>query len=260
MLKLLFLGSPLIEKDGKPVYLQRRKTLALLVYLAMAGEHHHRNTLATMLWPNHSQKESRANLRRELSLLNHALGGACLDCQKDIVSLRARPKIWLDVDQFLNKLAWVESNKENPGVATSTLIGTLVEVVELYRSDFLAGFTLPDCLDFDEWQFYHAESLRQGLGNALELLVKLYDRIKNYFSALHYARRWVSVNHLHEPAHYYLMSLLVKSGHKAAALRQYEVCARILSKELDISPSIEMTDLYQDIRSGKIKVKINPIS
>ncbi len=244
----------MVAVDGKFGNFQRRKTLALLVYLAMAGEHHHRNTLATLLWPELPQKEARANLRRELCLLNHALDFS-MEFQKEIVSLSQRQEIWLDVNQFLQKLAWVELEKENPEISSSTLIDALVESVTLYRGDFLTGFTLPNCLDFDEWQFFQSENLRQSLGNALEMLVKLYIRVNNYHSALHYARRWVSFNILHEPAHFYLMSLFMKTGQKSAALRQYEIYSRILSKELNITPSDEMTGLYHDIRSGKIRIE-----
>ena len=37
-LKLWLLGQPRIELDGEPIKLQRRKALALLVYLAVTGE------------------------------------------------------------------------------------------------------------------------------------------------------------------------------------------------------------------------------
>ncbi len=256
-LKLFMLGPPLVEIDGKRIYFQRRKTLALLVYLVIAGSHQHRNTLATLLWPDLPQRESRANLRRELSLLNNALD-YCLECHKEMVSLSPQLEIWLDIDQFLNKLAWVEMSKGYPEIDLLLVIKALEESINLYRSDFLTGFTLNNCLDFDEWQFFQTENLRQSFGNALELLVKLYDRIKNYPSAVHYARRWVSFNTLHEPAHIYLMSLLVKTGQKAAALRQYAICTRILSTELNISPSDEMTALYQGIRTGNVSIEFQP--
>jgi len=58
-LKLFFLGPPRVEHEAEQVELQRRTTLALLVYLAVTGAGHRRDTLATLLWPNSSQSSAR---------------------------------------------------------------------------------------------------------------------------------------------------------------------------------------------------------
>ena len=46
--------------------------------------------------------------------------------------------------------------------ACPACIDVLSEAVELYRADFLEGFTLPDSPEFDEWQFFETEDLRRG--------------------------------------------------------------------------------------------------
>lgn len=70
LLKLLVFGSPRLERDGRPIELNLRKALALLVYLAVSGRPHSRDALATLLWPESDQREGRARLRRTL----HRLG------------------------------------------------------------------------------------------------------------------------------------------------------------------------------------------
>lgn len=72
-LRLLLLGSPQIEINGEPVHLDRRKAVALLVYLAVNRQPHSRDTLATLLWPESDQSRGRAALRRTLSVLNQTL-------------------------------------------------------------------------------------------------------------------------------------------------------------------------------------------
>ena len=42
----------------------------------------------------------------------------------------------------------------------------------LYRDDFLSGFSLKDSVNFDDWQFFQADALRQKLAGALERLVE----------------------------------------------------------------------------------------
>ena len=47
------------------------------------------------------------------------------------------------------------------------------EAISLYRSDFLAGFTLSGCPDFDDWQFFQTEGYRQLFATALEQMIAL---------------------------------------------------------------------------------------
>lgn len=46
----------------------------------------------------------------------------------------------------------------------------------------------------------------------------------------------MALDPLHEPAHRWLMQLYALSGQRAAALRQYRECVRILEGELGVSP------------------------
>jgi len=98
----------------------------------------------------------------------------------------------------------------------------LTEAISLYRDDFLAGFTLRDSPGFDEWQFFQTECLRQEFATALERLAQAYTGQGAYERAIVYARRWLSLEPLHESAHRYLMRLYAESGQRVAALRQYE--------------------------------------
>src|SRR3954451_5433969 len=58
-LKLFAFGPPRLERDGGPIDLPVRRTLALLIYLAMTAQPQSRDTLATLLWPESSQRTAR---------------------------------------------------------------------------------------------------------------------------------------------------------------------------------------------------------
>jgi DNA-binding SARP family transcriptional activator len=77
-LRLFLLGAPHIEREGEPVEVDTRKAIALLTYLVMTRQSHTRDALATLLWPELDQPHARAALRRTLSVLRKALGGAWL--------------------------------------------------------------------------------------------------------------------------------------------------------------------------------------
>jgi len=73
-LQLFLFGSPRLERDGVIVTVDTRKAIALLSYLALTGQLHSRDTLATLFWPEYPQSQAKANLRRTLSTLAKAIG------------------------------------------------------------------------------------------------------------------------------------------------------------------------------------------
>ena len=73
-LRPYLLGPPHVELDGEPRHLPRRKAMALLAHLAETGRPHSRDSLVTLLWPEHDQRSARAELSPTLSLLNRLRG------------------------------------------------------------------------------------------------------------------------------------------------------------------------------------------
>jgi len=223
--------------------------VALLAYLAVTGGSHSRDSLATLLWPEYDQSRARAALRRTLSELNSTLGGEWLTVDREIAGLNPDAELWLDVDQFRHLLAACEMHAHPATGVCADCVLPLEEAVELYRDGFMAGFTLRDSAAFDEWQFFQTEGLRDELAGALERLVRCHSLEGEYEPAIAYARRWLALDPLHEPTHRHLMQLYAQAGQRAAALRQYQECARILEAELGLLPSEETTSLYEQIRT-----------
>src|SRR5689334_12080850 len=99
-LNLLVFGQPRLERDGAPIELNLRKALALLVYLAVTGQQHSRDALATLLWPESDGREGRARLRRTLHRLNELIGGDVLDSAPETIRLHPGADLWLDSAAF----------------------------------------------------------------------------------------------------------------------------------------------------------------
>jgi DNA-binding SARP family transcriptional activator len=242
------LGPPRLERDGVPLEFDTRKNVALIAYLAVTGESHTREALVTLLWPELEPSRARAGLRRNLSTLKKALGGEWLVVDREMIGTDPSADLWLDVGQFRGLLwAWQDHGHPEANVCPECLAG-LAEAVELCRGDFLAGFSLRDSANFDEWQFFQTESVRRELASALERLVQGYSGQGAYRSAIPYARRWLALDPLHEPVHRHLMRLYAWTGQRAAALRQYGQCERVLQEELGVVPEEETTQVYEAIR------------
>jgi DNA-binding SARP family transcriptional activator len=251
-LKLFFLGPPRLEQAGQSLAVRRRKGLALLAYLAVTNRSQHRDTLATLFWPAAPQRRARGNLRQVLSDLNKVLDSDWLLVDGEQIRLAQHDDLWLDVARFHACLELNQAHDHQPDEICSICLPLLREAADLYRADFLAGFTLPNTPEFDDWQFFQAESLRQDLALVLERLVRGYTGQEDYETAISYARRWLSLDPLHEPAHCALMRLYAWSGQQSAALRQYEECVRLLDDEFGLPPEQGTTTLYEAIKARRL--------
>jgi len=245
-LDLHLLGAPNIERDGTPITVDTRKAIALLTYLAVSNVRVTRDGLAALLWPDYDQVSARAALRRTLSTLRKALGDEALDVNRESVGFDSRLIIQSDVNRFRELVRRCGESYHSSHACISCISG-LKEAVELYRGDFLAGFTLRDSASFDEWQFFQTEGLRRELGQVLETLTFCLSTRGEFKEAIAYARRWLSLDPLREDAHRQLMLLYGWAGERNSALRQYQECVRILNRELGVEPLEETEKLYQDI-------------
>lgn len=251
-LLLHLLGPPLLERDGAPLHITRRRTLAFTIYLAVSGEAHHREQLAAFFWPEMDASHAHADLRRTLYQVNQTLGGDWLLAEGDTLRFRRGSDLWMDVAAFRQLLAASHAHGHGPDEVCPHCLALLHDAVTLYRNDFLAGFSIPDSPAFDDWQFFQSETLRQELADTLERLVRGHTAQDDYPTAISYARRWLALDPLHEPVHRWLMQLYAWDGQQAAALRQYAQCAQLLDDELGVAPAPETEQLHQAIRARRL--------
>lgn len=251
-LKLCVFGPPRLERDGQPLEVSRRKALALLIYLAVTRQPHSRDALATLFWQDSDQREGRASLRRTLYRLNKELGEGQLSISPETISLDPQANLWLDSAAFHRHATAGLTPRHGGEQMTPEQLAHLAEAAALYTDDFMAGFTLPDCPAFDEWQFFQREELRQQLADVLQALITWNGARAAYGAAIEYARRWLALDPLHEPAHRELMRLYAWDGQHTAALRQYQECVRLLDAELGVEPESETTELYTIIKARRL--------
>jgi WD40 repeat protein/DNA-binding SARP family transcriptional activator len=247
-LAIYLLGSPRVERDGKPLKFDARKIIALMAYLAVTGELYSREILVTLLWPEAEPRQARSTLRRNLSLLNKTLDGPYLAVNRETIGLNPNANIWLDVEQFcsLSKTRQIHDHPE--GVVCPDCLTALAKAADLYRGDFLAGFTIRNSPTFDEWQTFQTEHLKREFATVLEKLVFGYSAHSEPETAINYAQRWLALDPLHEPTHRHLMPLYAQIGSRSAAVRQYQACLKLLQDELGIRPEKETIALYERIR------------
>lgn len=240
-LRVALLGAPVIERGGTRATFDTRKAVALLALLAVSRREHSRERLTALFWPESGESRARSSLRRTLSVTHAAVGDALVVTRNGASLDLAGTQC--DVWEF-ERLAAAADASSLEGAAS------------LYRDDFLAGFSLRDSPEFDDWQRSTAEHLRARLGQVLGRLVEERADAGVFDEALGAARRWLALDPLNEPAHQALVRCYAWTGQRSAALAQYRSCVRVLERELGVAPLATTTALYEDVRANRLGAQL----
>ncbi len=226
--------------DGEPIRVDTRKAVAILALLAVERRPYARDELAAIFWPESDDGSARGALRRTLSVLRAALGDRWLHVDRSTVSLAAHGAgVWLD-------LAALEAG------AAGGDQGALAEAAALARGPFLAGFSLRDSPDFDDWRATRAVTVERRVVEVLEGLVTAAEAGGDPMAAIAAAARLVELDPLDEPARQRLMAALARGGDRAGAIREYRTTVAMLERELGVVPLATTTELYEAIRDGRL--------
>jgi DNA-binding SARP family transcriptional activator/predicted ATPase len=249
-LTVSLLGPFQATLDGRPLdNFRTSKVQALLIYLLLHALEHAdqgvgREGAMTLLWPEMPRKSAQVNMRQTLYHLRQAIPDVddkngepvpFILSNRQTVQVNPAARYELDVASFLSLVN--EGDREQ-----------LAAAVELYRGDFLADFYLEDSSEFETWAARWRSRLRR---QALETLDQLMDgelARRQLREAAAYARRALAIDELRESAHRGLIKALGQMGKRAAALKQYERCRRLLERELSVAPSEETEAIAADIR------------
>jgi DNA-binding SARP family transcriptional activator len=242
VIEVSLLGPPRVERDKALVVFETRKAMAMLAILAVSGRGRTRDALVELFWPESDPDHGRAALRRTLSDLRGGIGAELVETTSDQVRLVTGPDLSVDVDRFRDLCAR----------------GELGQAVELCRGDFLEGLAVRNAPDFEDWVELENEDLRRQLVGALEGLTGERENAGDLLGATAAARRWLSIDPLHEPAHRALIRLYAARGDRAAAIEQYRTCVRTLSRELGVPPLRETTRLYEAVSRGTFVTETVP--
>ncbi len=213
-----------------------RKAIAILAVLAAERRAFARDELAALLWPDADDAAARGAFRRTLSALRAAVGENVLVVDRTRVDL-VRDHVRIDLLD-LERLA---------GSADR---GGLEHAAALARGPFLAGFSLRDSPDFDDWRAARAITAERTVNTVLDRLSAALEDAGDLPAAIATAGRRVDLDPLDEGAHVRLMDLSAAAGDRAGAMRQYRACVAILERELGVAPLPETAARYEAIRDA----------
>lgn len=249
-LRVFLFGVPRFEYQNQVIAIPRRKSVALVSYLALNKQPQSRETLAALLWPDLDEKGAHTALRSTLYSLTALFPNETLFHQGNKTFLLNDDTVWIDVRAFRELLAEARLHAHRPDHICAECIKLFLEAAALYQEDFLSGFMLSDSAEYDDWQSFQREALRREMGGILRQLAEYYggQECQEYEKAIGFAQRWLKLDVLVEAAHRLLMRLYAANSQRSEAIRQYHECTTILNRELITPPEEATTALYEEIR------------
>ncbi len=228
-----------------------------MAYLAVENNRPHpREVLAELLWPDRPMGFATGNLRWVVHNLRELFKNQVttqndqniqfLQIHRDFIRLNLSDEIWVDVIHFCSLLK-TEPHK-------NLVVARVQQAIELYRGNFLEGFSVKNSAPFEEWILLHRERLSIQYLQALYHLSNHHASLGEFEIAEEYAWRQLELEPWKEEAHQQLMGCLAASGQRSEALAQFEVCRRTLQDGLGVEPSHETIHLYQLICQDELKL------
>ena len=249
VINLYLFGPPRIVYQERAIEIGRRKALALVAYLALTEFPQSRDILATLLWPDLDQEHAHGALRNALHALFACLPQNWLMIDRQTLSFNCEA-VWVDTREFLTLVAQSRSHQHPADTLCPECLNLLEYAIALYRDDFLLGFTLTNNIEYHDWQVVQRRRLRWECAEALRKVAAYYAGEGAYHEALAYARRWLSLDPLHELAHRMVMQIYAANGQQTEALHQYQECVTILDAELATPPEETTRALYETIKAS----------
>lgn len=240
MIRIYLLGTVAVEMDGEIVRgFHSRKEIALLCYLAARRQRVTREHLVGLFWGEESDSKARTNLSRALYNIAQILPG-CLEHDRQSITFPGSAPTWIDAAECIEQ--------QSMGTPHALAIAA-----DLYRGDFMVELYLDNCPEFELWLLQEREIWRQRAVQIFDSLIAYHERVGEYVSALNFANRMLTLEPWREETHRQTMRLLALSGQRTAALKQFEMAARILEQELGAEPTAETLALVERIRTDELK-------
>jgi predicted ATPase/DNA-binding SARP family transcriptional activator len=233
-LKIYLLGQFKLQWDDKTIELPSRPAQSLMAYLALnAGITQRREKLASLLWPEATEKNARSYLRQSLWRIRKSLQENSLESDEYFlvneieITFINQPKIWIDAGLILNRSTSLQSDE-------------LSKIVNLYRGELLPGF-------YEEWVAMERDRLEAAFHEKMNLLIEKLIQERHWAEVLKWSEDWIRHGQSPEPAYRSLMRAYAGLGNQSMVNSTYQRCVETLKGELGVEPSVDTKRLYDQL-------------
>ena len=202
----------------------------------------HGQQICEYLWPASDPYSARRNFKSTLNTLYQVLEperepnseSAFIVREGSTYALRPNADICLDADQFVNFV----NQSEKIHDANSE---QLQRAIDLYQGEYL-----PDTR-YETWTAEERERLAAIYLETADRLSESFINGRQYNRAIDVCQNILAQDNCWERAYRHLMMAYHQLGDHGQIGRTYQRCMQTLKDELDVTPSLETTSLYQQL-------------
>jgi two-component SAPR family response regulator len=186
-------------------------------------------------WPDATPDELKLRFKNALYRLRRALGGETILLEEDYYKFNLALDYDYDVEKFQRHIKSANHTKD-----ISEKMDYLQKAVDIYQGEYLTEFD-------GTWVVAPRMRYQQMYIDSLMQMAKFTMDEMDYQSALRYCNKVIQEDSCLEEAHRLAMQIHSINGNRVAIVRQYENCVAALSKEINVPPSRQTTELYQKL-------------
>ena len=256
LLHIRLFGRVRVIRDDGPEVKMTPTAQTLLAYILLRRAFCPRDVLACLCWGEHPDDHARSclstalwRLRRSLEAEEAPRGTYLLTTSSGEVGFNWSSGHWLDLAVFEAEAS--RALALPPASFGLAQAEALQRAISVYSGDLLEGF-------YDDWALRERERLRAMYLDSLQRLLAYHESCGAFDESLSLAHRLLAVDPLREDIHRQIMRLCVRTGQRALAVRQYNVCRDVLAEELGIRPMEETEALYHQIVQDAEEPRVPP--
>lgn len=247
-LRIFFLGKFDVYRGGERIaenLWKTQKAKQLLGFLALRRQVSD-DVAMENFWPGDVVKGKRS-LATALTMIRGALRPEdgqptpeLFHRSQGMVALEAR-EVWHDVEEFEN--LYRQARTADEAGEAERAVTAYRRLVQLYRGPFMEGCYL-------DWALAERSRLEQTAVDAMTRLAQLYQLQGRPRESAECAEKALLLVPESQDLHLLLMRAQMAQGRPEQAIKQYEVCRKILDRDLGIEPSLALVEAYHRARLG----------
>lgn len=235
-LEIYALGRQQVLVDSQPVpRWLGAQTQEFFYYFLSHPEGVLKEQIGEVFWPDRSPAKMHSAFHATLFRLRRVLFPDCVILESERYRLHPEIEYWYDVEEFKRLMDEAEWTQTDP-----TRARLYQEAINLYQGDYLTQF-------YSDWCTPERERLQERYLGAVDSLVGIYIREGRYDQSITLCQRALTIDPYREALHRRLMECASLAGDRAAAIRYYQQCVRMLEEDMGVEPMPETQALYEQI-------------
>lgn len=218
------LGIPTVKYDNKEIYFPYKKAAGLFYYMCICKKSS-REELINIFWTDSSEQSARKNLRDALYKIRKTFNyDVLISPIKSIIELNTDCIFDIDTDDI-----------------------TKTNILNIYKGDFLEGFSIKNCYGFENWILEKRDDYKsvyiKSINEKMHEMVNIGDmkRIETFSNIL------INDDPYNEKIYRNIMKIYGLKGNYNKAIKLYHDLASLLSEELDVEPEKSTKQIYKEI-------------